>query len=63
MMEEGQVAIEGSIGKVANQQGDHLNFLYGMAIPEDSPLTDDLREKKIPDDNLSESEQPSTVGS
>lgn len=36
MMEAGQVAIEGAIGEVANQKGDHLNFLYGMT--QDLPL-------------------------
>ena len=31
MMDEGQVAIEGATGELANQKGDHLNFLQGVA--------------------------------
>ncbi|MEM6449446.1 MAG: peptidase domain-containing ABC transporter [Cyanobacteria bacterium P01_D01_bin.105] len=30
MMEDGQVAIEGSVGSLAEKSGDHLNFLYGV---------------------------------
>ena len=30
MMDEGRVAIEGATGDLAERQGEHLNFLYGM---------------------------------
>lgn len=37
MMDEGRVAIEGATGELANQKGDHLNFLYGVAPVSDFP--------------------------
>jgi len=32
MIEEGQVTIEGATGELANQKGDHLNFIYGVTL-------------------------------
>jgi ATP-binding cassette, subfamily C, bacterial len=44
MITDGQVAIEGASGDLASQQGDHLNFLYGV-VPQpadDLPPTVDI---------------------
>jgi len=32
MIEEGQVTIEGATGELANQKGDHLNFIYCVTL-------------------------------
>ncbi|NJM99160.1 MAG: peptidase domain-containing ABC transporter [Phormidesmis sp. RL_2_1] len=33
MMDEGEVAIEGATGDLANQKGEHLSFLFGVSPP------------------------------
>ncbi len=44
MMDEGRVAIEGATGELAQQKGEHLNFLYGIQSTSDFPSLSDAED-------------------